>query len=370
MTDGGDEDELPDRDDVDTTSHAEGAESGSAGAPGADHGHSTPDESEQRPRSDAISSPPSVDPGDRRDSIDGASTEASDRDDSSRETDDLAGFHGAKVKPGPKPERTPNPKPGPESLEDQHGPGPKSSPIRWALRTDHGLVVFLRDVLSSVATVLLVAVLLFAISGIWPPLVAVESGSMEPHMHRGDLVFLMDEHRFAPDAAVEGTGVVTHRKGHETGYWSFGNHGNVVVYRADGGSGTPIIHRARFYVEEGDDWVAEASDEYLRSADTCAEVTTCPAPHDGFITKGDHNPSYDQVGIARQSTVVKPSWIKGRAKVRIPWLGYVRLWLGSTASPLTTGSSTSIVGLVSGMLARLELAIAGLGGVQIARTIE
>lgn len=248
----------------------------------------------------------------------------------------------------------------------EDGPDPAQSPLRWALRSDDERVVFLRDVFSSVATVVFIALLLFAISGIWPPLVAVQSGSMEPHMHRGDLVFLMDEHRFPPDDAVAGTGVVTHRTGQETGYWSFGDYGNVVVYRPDGGGGTPIIHRTRFYVEAGDDWVARANDEYLGGVDTCAETATCPAPHDGFITKGDDNAEYDQVG--GQSTVVKPSWIEGRAKVRVPFLGYVRLWLVSSGPPAQLGGPPLIGGVIAGVITRLELAVAALAGFQVART--
>jgi len=247
-------------------------------------------------------------------------------------------------------------------------PDPSDAPLRWALRTNQGAVVFLRDALSSVLTVVVIALLLFAISGIWPPLVAVESGSMEPHMSRGDLVFLMDEQRFAPDGAVAGTGVVTYRKGQETGYWSFGDYGNVVVYRPDGGRSTPIIHRARFYVEEGDDWVAKADDDYLGGVDTCAETFTCPAPHDGFITKGDNNGEYDQIG--GQSTVVKPSWIKGRAKVRIPWLGYVRLKLAASTPPAQMGVPSTVGAVLAGVLARLELAIAALAGIQFARTVN
>jgi signal peptidase len=258
--------------------------------------------------------------------------------------------------------------PRPAETEADDGPDATEAPLRWALRTDHGAVIFLRDALTSVLTVALIAVLLFAISGIWPPLVAVESGSMEPHMHRGDLVFLMDENRFPPDGAVAGTGVVTHRKGQETGYWSFGDYGNVVVYRPDGGKGTPIIHRARFYVEEGDDWVAMADDAYLGGVDSCAETFTCPAPHDGFITKGDNNDEFDQVG--GQSTVVEPAWIKGRAKVRVPWLGYVRLKLASSATPAATAVPSTIGGVLAGIVARLEFAIAALVGIQFARTLN
>ena len=49
----------------------------------------------------------------------------------------------------------------------------------------------------------------------------------------------------------------------------------------------------------------------------------CPAPHEGYITKGDGNERYDQSqGI---SGPVKSSWIKGTAEVRIPWIGYIKL---------------------------------------------
>jgi signal peptidase len=193
-------------------------------------------------------------------------------------------------------------------------------------------LAFLREVARTVGVVVLVGLVLFGVSGVWPPLVAVESGSMEPHMFKGDLVFLVEEGRFAPADATEG--VVTRRVGRDTGYWSFGDYGNVVVYRPHvedrtggfrGEGGPPVIHRAQFYVEAGEDWVAQANDTYLGSIDDCREVSTCPAPHDGFVTKGDNNARYDQAtGL---STVVKREWIRGTAKFRLPWLGCVRLQL-------------------------------------------
>lgn len=47
---------------------------------------------------------------------------------------------------------------------------------------------FARDALSTVAVVVAVGAVLFAVSGVWPPMVAVESGSMQPTLERGDLV--------------------------------------------------------------------------------------------------------------------------------------------------------------------------------------
>ncbi|WP_135807204.1 S24/S26 family peptidase [Halorussus marinus] len=196
-------------------------------------------------------------------------------------------------------------------------------------RSDHGAVVFVRELLSSAAIVVAIGLLLFAASGVWPPMVAIESGSMEPQMYKGDLVFVMEEGRLAPDVAHADTGIVTYRAGAEAGYSKFNNPGDVIIYTQNGDPGrTPIIHRAMFWVESGENWYDEANKQYLR-ADNCGELANCPAPHAGFITKGDNNGEYDQA--RRISTVVKPDWVRGTAEVRIPWLGWVRLYFSGAA---------------------------------------
>jgi signal peptidase len=180
--------------------------------------------------------------------------------------------------------------------------------------------VFVRDVASSVFAVVLVGFFLFAVSGVWPPLVAVESGSMLPNMQRNDLVFVMEEERFPGERAQDG--VVTARTGAETGYEKFDNPGDVIVYAADGDrGGTPIIHRAMFWVEAGENWCAAADPAYLGGLDP--EDPRCVADHAGFITKGDNNPSYDQAtGL---SGPVRPEWVVGTAEFKIPGLGWIRL---------------------------------------------
>lgn len=207
--------------------------------------------------------------------------------------------------------------------------------VKWFFRTDHGAVVYLREVLSSVGLVVLVGVLLFAVSGLWPPMVAVESGSMNPHMERGDLVFVMEEGRLVPDAAYGDTGVVTARTGERTGYTKFQQPGDVIVYQPDGNERTtPIIHRAHFWVNESENWVAngKANTAYLGSANSCGELRSCPARSSGFVTKGDANSRYDQV--SGLSAPVQPSWVVGTAQFRIPWLGNIRLLAGqSTTGP-------------------------------------
>jgi len=189
-----------------------------------------------------------------------------------------------------------------------------------------------REILTSAGVVLLVGLLLFAVSGVWPPMVAVESGSMQPHMYRGDLIFIVNQHRYTTNAAYGDTGVVTYRAGQTTDYRQLGEYGDVIIYHAYGKVGTepPIIHRARFWVNRGENWYGKANKNYVEGAQNCAQLPNCPAPHAGFITKGDHNPYYDQV--AGISSPVKPSWVVGTAKLRIPWLGWVRLYITGDAA--------------------------------------
>lgn len=186
--------------------------------------------------------------------------------------------------------------------------------------------LILYDIASALAIVGLVVGFVFAISGLWPPLVAIESGSMDPHIQKGDLAFVMDESRFPAEGAIGGTGVITHQQARQTGHESFQRPGDVIVYEPDGDEdATPIIHRAMFYVEDGENWVERGNESLLTSSVDCDSLSTCPAPHDGFITSGDssRNDYYDQ--SRSLSTVVKPEWVKGRAMGRIPFLGKIRL---------------------------------------------
>jgi signal peptidase len=182
---------------------------------------------------------------------------------------------------------------------------------------------FTWDIVTSVLAVTLVGFYLFAISGVWPPMVAIESGSMEPNMEKNDLVFVTDTDRFQPAESQEGTGIVTAEVGAETGYKQFGNPGDIIVYAPDGETDeVPIIHRAMFWVEEGESWCDRANEEYLQGTNGCSE-----AENSGFITKGDANGEYDQVGSRPLSSPVQPDWIIGTAERRVPGLGWLRLQL-------------------------------------------
>ncbi len=155
----------------------------------------------------------------------------------------------------------------------------------------------LRDIGFAALIVAVIAVSAYLIVGTWPVMVAVESGSMEPNMYRGDLVFLQGTSR---------SDVITYTLGEDSGYRSFGNYGDVIVYAPNGHFDyTPIIHRAMYFVNNGD-------------ALPNGEI----ADYGGYITRGDNNPDYDQISGVKP---VKPEWVIGISRFRIPYAGHVRL---------------------------------------------
>jgi len=186
-------------------------------------------------------------------------------------------------------------------------------------------VLFARDILTSILAVALLGGYIFMISGVWPPMVAVESGSMEPNLEINDLVFVMDNDRFHPSEAHEDTGIVTAEAGSETGYTNHGDYGDVIVFAPQGNeNATPVIHRVMFWVEEDENWYDRADEAYIGNVDSCDEMTNCPAPNDGFVTKGDNNPTYDQTGNG-EFDPVETEWVVGTAEYRVPGLGWLRL---------------------------------------------
>jgi signal peptidase len=186
---------------------------------------------------------------------------------------------------------------------------------------DDGLADHLRP-FAPALSVLLVFGMFVVAAGVWPPFFAVESGSMEPHLERGDLVFVTAPEHYSPGVATD-AGVVTLRAAGD--YRRLGSAGDVIVFAPPSRAGSPVIHRAHLHVERGENWYDDADADYLpRSVDDCEELANCPAPHDGYVTKGDANAYYDQTGGLAP---VRASWIRGKAQAAIPWVGHLRLFL-------------------------------------------
>ncbi|MDI6811685.1 MAG: signal peptidase I [archaeon] len=160
------------------------------------------------------------------------------------------------------------------------------------------------DVGKSLAEALLIVAIIvsvaYAATGTWHVGFAVESGSMEPNMHVGDLIFVQSPQR---------TTIIPYDDGKTLDYRSFHEYGDVIIYRPNGvSSATPIIHRAMDWVEKGEKMPGGK-----------------PAPHAGYITKGDNNSDYDQVMLGVGP--VKPEWVIAVARARVPYLGYPSLIL-------------------------------------------
>ncbi|MDG6244664.1 MAG: signal peptidase I [Methanolobus sp.] len=173
--------------------------------------------------------------------------------------------------------------------------------------SDNFFVSLARDIITVLLAVLIFASFSQVVFGMWTPMVAVESGSMEPHMNVGDIVFIQ---------SIDRTQVITYDEGAKK-YSSFKNYGDVILYKPYGQEGvTPIIHRAMYYVEEGEQmWEGGPA-----------------APHPGYITKGDNeitNRYYDQQGQVSYLLPVKEEWVIGVARYRIPYIGYLRLMIPS-----------------------------------------
>jgi signal peptidase len=192
----------------------------------------------------------------------------------------------------------------------------------------------LRDLRNALVAVVLVGALLFAATGVWPPMVAVESGSMAPTLRTGDLVVVTATARFAGPES-DANGVVTAAAADE--HRQFGREGDVLVFDPPSRSGAPVIHRARLFVEAGENWYSRANQSALPpGVDGCDDLRYCPAPHAGYVTRGDANVRYDQVA----DPPVRPSWVRAKAAVRVPFLGWVRLLLSGQsplAAPVGTG---------------------------------
>jgi len=236
------------------------------------------------------------------------------------------------------------------------------------------LMLFLRDAGIALLFVVFILLAMFAYSGLWPPLVVVESNSM---MHgddntshigaidTGDLVLVKK--------VDHPSDITTYMDGLSTGHKTYGDYGDVVIYKKEGSDIlTPIIHRALIYLEPNADGLSYRSAS-LRDApesawstypvnDTWDHLTGALVlmnvsynrvtvqidvgnmiryfevqgidPKAGFITKGDHNPQTDQ-SYGGLAPVVDFTWIVGKARGEIPWFGLLKLWsthsLGSPA---------------------------------------
>ena len=242
---------------------------------------------------------------------------------------------------------------------------------------------------------------LFAYSGIWPPLVVIESKSMQHSdtqsaigvIDTGDLVVVKK--------ATSASQVTTYVDGMSSGYSTYGEYGDVIIYYKSGLS-KPIIHRAivnLVYNQTGggfdipslekipaDEWSVSSGPQSCWNQKGTVDLKDVGyahvtvhldlagmlnyfkdrdmRPHGGLITMGDNNwsPStsgnvgtYDQQSIMKEP--IQDTWIIGLARGEIPWFGLLKLWLTGAAPPYVPHNSEYYLMFTLGLLIGIPLAM-------------
>ena len=220
-----------------------------------------------------------------------------------------------------------------------------------------------KDVGIALSCVFVVFLLTFVYSGNWPPMVVIESGSMEHDNNQfyaepryshlgiidtGDLVIVKQ---------AEKDEIVTYLAGKKTNYKMYGDYGDVIVYYKngietyEGQPVTPVIHRAMAWVdvlEEPQDMDGDGDTDYyyipeintyFGSKIALSEIGLNGGAHikdlehSGYITKGDStgNPHPDQLTHydieGEKVQPVTPDSIVGMARGELPWFGLMKLRL-------------------------------------------
>ena len=210
------------------------------------------------------------------------------------------------------------------------------------------IIPIVKDVLTAVIVILIIVSLMFAYTGVWPPMVVIESGSMMHDDSSYGKIGTIDPGDFTFVKKVNNRNdVITYYQGEKTGYKTYSNYGDVIVYIKNGAGGTPVIHRAMCWVEVNitDNKTFYDIPElnyYHLSTITITELNlhnyNPNVNHSGFLTKGDHNTQCDQdayPSIADNQNkpveIVKSEWIIGKARGEIPWFGGIKLYVDDSS---------------------------------------
>lgn len=248
-------------------------------------------------------------------------------------------------------------------------------------RIKRALIGLGRDLFLAFIVVLVIMLILYAYCGVWPPMVVVESSSMQHSNERsyigvidtGDMVFV----KRVDNADI----LITYINGEATDYSKYGTFGDVIIYRPDGNSSTtPIIHRIVVWIDVNDTYVSPATTDVVDYANYSFDIpslgifgtndnVTIPdyghdnrgvdipiwailtnfrnrgiEPHGGFITLGDNNDRTDQT--LRHCLPVKGEWVVGRAIGELPWFGLIKLSVGGPPTDAPRNSWVNLFAVV------------------------
>ncbi|MEF8879621.1 MAG: S26 family signal peptidase [Candidatus Thermoplasmatota archaeon] len=267
-------------------------------------------------------------------------------------------------------------------------------------KTENEKVALLRDVIVALFLVSIIITSLWAYTGQWfgTPMVAIESGSMEhdPPSHSelppfgrigtidaGDMVLLMDING-KNDIVPRGSSMHGALAQRNRDVRQYDGYGDVIIYHPNGYmDADQIIHRVICWVEkhENGTYSVEAYGIHYANSIDIGELglKNYKPDHSGFITKGDANEVADQYSpdnngilglsssICRQP--VKVSWISGKARGEIPWLGTLNLFFNDLTSGTLGTPQSTVVNVPSDSITCLVLLIAALISIPVSLDI-
>lgn len=231
----------------------------------------------------------------------------------------------------------------------------------------------LKVFIIAIAAVAILILSMFLYSGLWPPLVVVESGSMQ-HSDTVSQIGVIDTGDLVIVKTLGGETVRTYVASYSQGYSTYGSPGDVIIYkRYNSDSQAWIIHRSVVELVWNDTshsfdipslknypqtlwscnnasngvwWSLTGTLELYHYGykDQTVKVFLDPMlqyAHGGYITKGDHNDVVDQYPMAAIcKEPVKTSWIVGLSRSEIPWFGLLKLWASGQAAPYDHSKSS------------------------------
>ncbi len=247
----------------------------------------------------------------------------------------------------------------------------------------------IKDVIIAFIIVIIIIGSIYLYTGNWPPVVVVESNSMQ-HSNDESYLSVIDTGDLVLVKKIDGRNdVVTYMEGLRTGHETYSEFGDVLIFRKNGYTDTtPVIHRAIIWVEynetgesfdipelkhhkagvgdEGEWYVVGGEQRWYNLSGTIVlkdighdhlPVTINLGtilgiygsqgvePHSGFITLGDNNRgSYDQGnmddGHGDRVRPVKPEWIVGKGRGELPWFGLIKLYFQNQSIRETAPSNS------------------------------
>src|SRR3972149_741488 len=202
-----------------------------------------------------------------------------------------------------------------------------------------GLRPWVRDAVTAVVIVVVFFGVLFAYTREWPPLVVVESESMQ-HSDSESFVGVIDTGDLVlVQSAPSRSSVVTWIQGRVTGYSTYGDYGDVIVFRRPGFPSAEWGGRGRGWEPRQPPYALRELTirgmGFRRDLVITFNLTNLAAQpasfgQAGYVTMGDHN-AYGSLGRGYDPSWVVPQGnLLGVARGELPWFGLLKLTFAPT----------------------------------------